>query len=172
MKNSCPNYIYMKLLCKIKFKQYVLVQYCDFTITSNTKIERKNQYRLVLVISSWYTVFVLFNAQVLIDAHPLTRKTLVKIFYKASCHAARDSVKRSVSKIHHTCCKTHVLTRWVKWWPLLYPHPPFHGKWMGHDLGSCLSPVCKLWILWCERQCDFLPVNKRAPCNYLRAVRV
>ena len=72
------------------------------------------------------TVFVLFNAQVLLDAHPLITEMSAEYFFpgKLSNSTWLRLEKGCFENLLHICCKTHVETSRVKWWPLLYPLPP------------------------------------------------
>ena len=65
------------------------------------------------------TAFVLFNAQVLIYAHPLISQMSAESFYQASCQTARDSDRRKgFFFIYHTYAAKHM---WKQAGSLLYP---------------------------------------------------
>ena len=50
-----------------------------------------------------------FNAQILLNAHPVITKMSAEVFFQASCQTARDSDRRmGVLKIYHTYVAKHM----------------------------------------------------------------
>ena len=105
----------------------------------------------------YITVFVLFIAQVLLNAHHLITEMSAEIFFQASCQTACDSDRRKgVLKIYHTYVAKHMSLRMNGTWPL----------------GPVYLQLAKLNSLMLKICCHFLQVNKRTPYHYLRAMRV
>ena len=74
------------------------------------------------------TVFVLFNAQVLLNAHPLITKMSADIFFPGKltnsiCHSDR---RKGVQKIYHTYVEKHM------------------GKLAGSNGDPCLNPLWRV----------------------------